>query len=132
MLCPGQDVARRIGQMHSTRASEAVASTAFDGCALPHANADTCDRRAVRTKGVEETVNGSHTVARRRRGQPPGPCQSEVKLRRRLRTSNARAAQNALAADLIRAGQKVIQAVAILLIHWAAVLADAGNTRQMF
>ncbi len=34
----------------------------------------------------------------------------------------------ALAADLIRAGQKVIQAVAIAGIHWA-VLADAGNTR---
>ena len=106
---------------------------------LPHADpGDITDFLAQTTKleGVEETVNGCH-IGRAARQVCGANLQVHVS-QESVETSVANdvvhvLAQRsaALAADLIRAGQKVIQAIVLVDPLGGGLGADAGNTRQI-
>ena len=138
-VCPGRDVARGIGQTHLDPRLGSSSVHGLDGYVLPNANAGhlvDLDAQASELEGVEETVNGSH-IGRSARQVCGANLQVHVS-QEAVETPVAHdivhvLAQRsaALAADLIRAGQKVIQAVVLVDPLGGGLGADAGNTRQI-
>ena len=136
---PGCDVAGVIGQTHLDLSLGSGRVHGLDDCVLPNANAGhlaDLDAQASELEGVEETVNGCQ-IGRAARQVCGANLQVHVS-QESVETSVANdvvhvLAQRsaALAADLIRAGQEIIQAIVLVDPLGGGLGADAGNTRQI-